>query len=92
MSPTITDGLPLVMDCASNAWIWRMSHCNADRLSPGAGVTAGAVSEPLASGWSFLTLVAPCAVAVTESMFEADCRLLAKSLRLDFAMATPICS
>src|SRR3979411_1995139 len=92
MSPTVTERLPLVIDCASNAWIWRMSHCSPERLSGDPGSDDDVDPEPLASGWVSLSLVTPLLVLATASTRVSAFTFEVKSVWFDLTTATPICA
>ena len=91
MSPTVTSGLPPVTLCASKAWIWRMSHCRAARLSGVAG------SFGSSEGCSSAASAPPgpaCAIGLLDSATPCTdlsvSRAAAKLGSADLAIATPI--
>src|SRR5437764_11084794 len=92
MSPTSTLGLPPVIACASGVWIWFMSHCNPERLSPpvtGVAVVGSAPPEPAASAAG--NLYANRSVDDAFWILASFSRLSRNDGLLDDAMTTPIC-
>src|SRR5206468_10975798 len=74
MSPTRTDRLPLMIACASKAWICGISHCSPDRLSPARAVAVGVGSVPPASSCPSSRRVANFVVRSEEHTSELQSR------------------
>ncbi len=90
MSPTRTP-VPVSSACASGAWIWSMSHCRFDRLSPVVATETDAAAAP--------ALVSDASGSWTPNPFVADTPWTLVSFFIvaanpsfdERAMATPIC-